>query len=155
MLPKCCRLIWKRCIPLKIKIFGWLLLRQRLMTCSFRQRFCLGTSAECPLCAEVSENCSHLFFECQYAQATWRAASTSNLDFTTAESFWSSIARGPFRFAAEWHTIFANLWAIWRHRNEVVFRGRSPSVDAIQHNARGIAYSWNRGSSGLSNFVPL
>ena len=62
---------------------------------------------------------------------------------------------GPFRRAAEWNTIFANLWAIWLHRNEVVFRGRSPSVDAIQHDARGIAYSWNRGGSSLSNFVPL
>ena len=156
MLLKCCCLIWKRRIPLKLKIFSWLLLCQRLMTRSFRQRFCSDSSAECPLCAGVSDDCSHLFFECQYAQATWRAAtSTSSLDFSTAESFWYSIARGPFRCAAEWHTIFASLWAIWLHQNEVVFRGRSPSVDAIQHDARGIAYSWNRGGSGLSNFVPL
>ena len=155
MLLKCCRLIWKGRIPLKIKIFGWLLLRQRLMTGSFRQRFCPGTSAKCPLCADVNEDCSHLFFECQYAQATRRAASTSKLDLSTAESFWSSIARGPFKCAAEWHTFFANLWVIWLHRNEVVFRGRSPLVDAIQHDTRGITYSWNRGGSGLSNFVPL
>ena len=149
MVLKCCRLIWKSRIPLKIKIFGWLLLRKRLMTRSLRQRFCPGTLTECPLCADVNEDCSHLFFECQYAQATWRAASTSNLDLSTAESFWSSIARGPFRCAAEWHTIFANLWAIWLHRNKVVFRGRSLSVNAIQHDAQGIAYSWNRGGSGL------
>ena len=155
MLLKCCRIIWKRRIPLKIKIFSWLLLRQRLMTRSFRQRFCPGSSAECPLCGGVSEDCSHLFFECTFAQASWRAASTSSLDVSAAKSFWSSIAWGPFRRAAEWNTIFANLWAIWLHRNEVVFRGRSPSVDAIQHDARGIAYSWNRGGSSLSNLVPL
>ena len=155
MLLKCRRLIWKHRIPLKIKIFGWLLLRQRLMTRSFCQRICPGSSAECPLCAGVIEDYSHLFFECQYAQATWRAAATSNLDFYTAECFWCSIAWGPFRCTAEWHTIFTNLWAIWLHRNEVVFRGRSKSVDVIQHNARGIAYSWNRGGSSLSNFVPL
>ena len=155
MFLKCCCIIWKRRIPLKIKLFSWLLLRQRLMTCSFRQRFCPGSSAECPLCGGVSEDCSHLFFECTFAQASWRAASTSSLDVSTAESFWSSIARGSFRRAAEWNTIFANLWAIWLHRNEVVFRGRSPSVDAIQHDARGIAYSWNQGGSSLSTFVPL
>ena len=132
-----------------------LLLRQRLMTSSFHQRFCPGSSAECPLCAGFSEDCSHLFFECQFAQETWRAASTSSLDVSTAEPFWYSIARGPFQCAAEYNTIFANLWAIWLHWNEVVFRGRSPSVDAVQHDARGIAYSWNRGGSGLSNFVPL
>ena len=139
----------------KIKLFSWLLLRQRLMTRLFRQRFCPGSSAECPLCGGVSEDCLHLFFECTFAQASWRAASTSSLDVSTAESFWSSIGRGPFRRAAEWNTIFANLWAIWLHRNEVVFRGRSPSANAIEHDARGIAYSWNRGGSSLSNFVPL
>ena len=36
MLLECCRIIWKRRILLKIKIFGWHLLRQRLMTRSFR-----------------------------------------------------------------------------------------------------------------------
>ena len=56
MLLKCCWLIWKRRIPLKIKIFGWLLLLQRLTTRSFRQRFCPGSSTECPLCAGVSED---------------------------------------------------------------------------------------------------
>ena len=155
MLLKCYRISWKRRISLKIKIFGRLLLRQRLMTRSFCQRFCPGSSVESPLCVSVNEDCSHLFFECLFAQATWPAASTSSLDVSTAESFWYSIARGPFRCAAEWNTIFANLWAIWLHRNEVVFRGRSPSVDAIQHDARGIAYSWNRGGFSLSNFVPL
>ena len=79
MLLKCSRIIWKCRILLKIKIFGWLLLRQRLMTRSFRQRFCLRSPAECP-----------------FAQATWRAASTSSLDVSTAESFWYSIARGRF-----------------------------------------------------------
>ena len=65
MLLKCCRLLWKCRIPLKIKLFGWLLLRQRLVTRSFRQRFCPDTSVECPLCAGATEDCSHLFFECQ------------------------------------------------------------------------------------------
>ena len=101
MLLKCCRITWKRRIPLKIKIFGWLLLRQRLITRSFCQRFYSGSSAECPLCVSVSEDCSHLFFECLFAQASWRAASTSSLDVSTAESFWYSIAWGPFRCATE------------------------------------------------------
>ena len=94
---KCCRIIWKRRIPLKIKIFGWLLLRQRLMTRSCRQSFCAGSSAECPLCVGVSKDCSHLFLECPFAQASWRAASSSSLDVSTAESFWYSIAQGSFQ----------------------------------------------------------
>ena len=87
MFLKCCRIIWKRRIPLKIKIFTWLLLRQRLMTRSFCQRFYPGSSAECPQFGGVSEDCSHPFFECTFTQASWRAASTSSLDVSTAESF--------------------------------------------------------------------
>ena len=68
MLLKCCRLLWKCRISLKIKLFGWLLLRQRLMTRSLRRRFCPDAPVECPLCAGAAKDCSHLFFECQFAQ---------------------------------------------------------------------------------------
>ena len=45
-----CRLVWKRRIPLKIRIFRWLLLRQPLMTRVMRQRMLPATSVSCPLC---------------------------------------------------------------------------------------------------------
>ena len=45
-----CRLVLKRRIPLKIRIFRWLLLRQRLMTRVMRQRMLPATSVSCPLC---------------------------------------------------------------------------------------------------------
>ena len=45
-----CRLIWKRHIPLKIRIFGWLLLRRRLMTRVARQRMFPDSPVSCPLC---------------------------------------------------------------------------------------------------------
>ena len=71
---------------------------------------------------------------------------------STADSFWQSISGGPFRRASEWQSIFATLWAIWLHQNEVVFRGRPPSADAIQHDLRGLTYFRNRGGLGLSSF---
>ena len=152
MLLKCCRLLWKCRIPLKIKLFGWLLLRQRLITRSLRQRFCPDAPTECPLCAGAAEDCSHLFFECQFAQMAWRVTHMSGLDKSAAASFWRSISVGPFRCASEWQSIFATLWSIWLHRNEVVFKGRPPSAEAIQHDLRGLMYFWNRGGIGLSGF---
>ena len=101
MLLKCCRLLWKCRIPLKIKLFEWLLLRQRLMTRSLRQIFCPDASVECPLSAGASEDCSHLFFECQFAQTTWRATPRCGLVTSAADSFWRSISGGPFRRASE------------------------------------------------------
>ena len=62
-----CRLIWKRHIPLKIRIFGWLLLRRRLMTRVARQRMFPDSPVSCPLCGRGPEVCSHLFFQCPLA----------------------------------------------------------------------------------------
>ena len=100
-LLKCCRLHRKCRIPLKIKLFGWLLLRQRLMTRSLRQRFCPDAPTECPLCAGAAEDCSHLFFKCQFAQMAWRVTHGSDLRTSTAASFWRSLSVGPFRRASE------------------------------------------------------
>ena len=50
---------------------------------------------------------------------------------------------------------FGRVWSIWTHRNEVIFRGCTPSVDAILHNARGLASFWLRGGLGPSISIPL
>ena len=62
-----CRVVWKRRLPLKIKVFAWLLLRRRLMTRSRLQRTVPDAPAECPLCAGAMEDCPHLFFVCPLA----------------------------------------------------------------------------------------
>ena len=63
--------------------------------------------------------------------------------------------RGTFRREVEWQTIFATLWSLWIHRNEVIFRGHTPSADAILHSARGFASFWHRGGLGPSTIGPL
>ena len=123
VLVRRCRLVWRRHIPLKIKVFGWLLIRDRLMTCSLRQRFVLEADDGCAMCSGATEDCSHLFFECPLVQPVWNAAALGEIDVTAGDAFWQSICQGPFRRETEWQTIFATLWAIWLHRNEVIFRG--------------------------------
>ena len=44
------RRIWRSHIPLKIRVFLWLLFRRRLMTRSLRQRLVPNSSAECTMC---------------------------------------------------------------------------------------------------------
>ena len=102
-----------------------------------------------------SEDCSHLFFQCPLAQEAWRGAAVARLSVTSEETFWSSLLGGSFRREADWRRIFATLWAIWIHRNEVIFKGISPSGDAITHTAEGFYFSWHRGGIGPSNFVSL
>ena len=147
--------MWRRRIPLKIKVFGWLLIRDRLMTRSLRQRFVSEADDGCVMCSCATEDCSHLFFECPLVQPVWTTAVLGEIDVTAGDAFWRSICQGPFRREAEWQTIFATLWAIWLHRNEFIFTGRPPSTDAIQHAARGIARSWHLGGMTHSGIAPL
>ena len=139
------RRAWKSRLPMKIRVFIWLLLRRRLMTRAYRQRMAPESTTECALCAGAVEDCEHLFVTCPFASPVWLSARVVQIDISSWEAFWRSISDGPYRSKAEWQSIFAFLWSIWSHRNEVIFRGRSPSVDAIQHDARGLITLWIRG----------
>ena len=147
--------MWKRRFPLKIKMFAWLLLRWRLTTRSRLQRMVPDALVECPLCARAMEDCQHLFFVCPLAQTVWQETGVGRLVTTSEEAFWRSLGSGTFRHEVEWKTIFATLWSLGIHRNEVIFRGRTPSADAILHSARGFVFFWQRGGLGPSTIGPL
>ena len=127
-----CRLIWKRHIPLKIRIFGWLLLQRRLTTRVARQRMFPDSPISCPLCGGGPEDCSHLFFQCPLAQEAWRGAAVARLSVTSEETFWSSLLGGSFRREADWRRIFATLWAIG-FTGTRSFSGASPRPEMPLH----------------------
>ena len=149
------RRAWKSRLPMKIRVFACLLLQKRLMMSSYRQHMAPASATLCALCMGAVEDCAHLFVTCPFASSVWQLARVAQIDISSLEAFWRSIGDGPYRRKAEWQGIFAILLAIWSHRNEVIFRGRSPLIDAIQHDARGLTSLWNRGGLGPSNFVPL
>ena len=140
---------------LKIRIFAWLFLRRRLKTRAFLHRVLPDVPAGCALCAGAEETCEHLFITCPVSSSVWQWANVDRLEISSWEAFWRSFGAGTQRLSAEWQRLFSLLWSIWGHRNEVIFRGRIPSVDAIQHDARGLEQSWYRSGSGQSTYVPL
>ena len=142
-----CQLVWKQRLPLKIRLFGWLLLRRRLLTRVRRRRQNPEAPVECPLCHEAKD-CFHLFLKCPLVQAAWRAVGAGHLVTSSDEEFWYSVSKGVLRQEAEWRRIFATLWSVWLHRNQVIFRGRSPADKEIVHDARGFALSWHQGGIG-------
>ena len=112
-------------------------------------------SSELPSWWWGPEDCSHLFFQCSLVQEAWAGAAVARLSVTSEEAFWSSLSGGFFTREANWRRIFATLWAIWIHKIEVVFRGITPSGDAIIHTVEGFYLSWHRGGVGPSNYIPL
>ena len=149
------RRIWRSRTPLKIRVFLWLLLRRRLMTRSFRQRMVPNASAECAMCGAIPEDCDHIFIRCPVAQAVWMLTRFVRPRPPSLEVLWRSMADGPYRRRTEWQILYATLWVLWTRRNEVVFRGRTPSADAVVHEAGGLVNSWNRVGLNLPVFVTL
>ena len=147
--------MWKRRLPLKVKVFSWLLLRRCLMTRSRLQRMIPDAPVEWLWCVRAVEDCHHLFFACPLTQTVWQATGVGRLMATSEEAFWRSLGGRTFRREVECQTIFATLWSLWIHRKEVIFRGRTPSADAILHNARGFESFWHRGGLGPSTIRPL
>ena len=96
------RLMWKQRLPLKIRLFEWLLLRHRTMTRTLRRRFDLEAPVVCPLCNEAEEDCSHLFFQCPLAQTFWQTVGVGHLNISSDDEFWRSISGGVFRREADW-----------------------------------------------------
>ena len=119
-----------------------------------RHRLFPGAVMNCPLCDGEEEDCSHLFFTCPMVQEAWQTAGVARLVTSSDEEFWSSLIDRSFRRETEWRRVFPTLWAIWIHRNEVMFRGVAPSGDFNTPGGGGcLLYSWNRGR--LRPFAPV
>ena len=127
-------------------------------TCRWRSLWrCNISHLICALCA------GHRMVECGQAALRRFRMSTSGFD-TQSFSFnalllkrhgdrrvsptWTLGQRSPFgtpcdtaffHCEAEWQKLFAILWAVWLHRNEVIFWGRQPSAIAIIFDARALA----------------
>lgn len=66
--------IWKSKSTMKIKVFGWLLLSDRLNTRNMlkQRHYNIGYDHGCILCgSQIEETVEHLFFECQFSLLCW------------------------------------------------------------------------------------
>mgnify|MGYP002413836659 FL=1 len=121
--------LWKSKVTMKIKVFGWLLLSDRLNTRNMlkRRHYNIGNDYTCPLCeSNVEETLEHLFFGCAFSKDCWSdiaicwSSQGSRLDWiSTAKTVWNK----PMFMA-----IFLQAaWSIWKERNNKVFRRIAPT----------------------------
>ena len=64
-------LVWKRWVPLKVKFFLWLALRQRHWTGDRRLRHGLEAREMCYLCDQEVETIDHIIASCSYSREVW------------------------------------------------------------------------------------
>ncbi|PWA80221.1 RNA-directed DNA polymerase, eukaryota [Artemisia annua] len=63
---------WSKFVPIKINIFAWRLLQNRLPTkTNLNDRDIDVPNILCSMCNEVQEDASHIFLQCEVASQVW------------------------------------------------------------------------------------
>jgi len=125
--------LWKSSALPKRKVFFWLALVDRLNTREILRRRNMDLlSHNCVLCLfNEEETLRHLFLDCPFAISYWNMLGLAQLIqpnlFDTIPLF-SSLINKPFFM----EIIIAMFWGIWSARNDVIFKNRSHSLQAVK-----------------------
>jgi hypothetical protein len=123
--------LWILKAPLKSKIFLWYLWRDVILTKDNLAKRSWNGSVKCCFCRK-DEIIKHLFFECQLGQTTWNIVQiTTNLYLPCSISnMFNSWLREINKDLKQLVLLGAATiyWAIWCHRNELVFERKKHNI---------------------------
>lgn len=125
--------IWKSRCTMKLRVFAWLLLSDRLNTKNMNKRrhYVVDTSTNrtdyCILChTQQEETQEHLCYTCSFSSACW---SSVGLTWATyGDRFaWMAEAKTAWSKTMVMEVFITAAWSIWKERNNLIFRGVTPS----------------------------
>ncbi|KAK1310295.1 hypothetical protein QJS10_CPA08g01000 [Acorus calamus] len=149
--------IWRPQIPLKIKAFLWLAYQGRVLTKCYRAKWAQNSSTTCVLCSLGEESVDHLFCSCSVATMFWDTVSrvtSTTLHYQSLEELWQSASQLTNKkdrsVVAEVRRCFvpAGLWAIWKARNALIFRGQRFYFENLWDTFTGLVGDWGRTLGG-------
>ena len=110
----------------------------------------MNCKMKCVMCDVCPfETSQHLFFECPNAIEVWERFPQLFKHANSVEETWADSLRwhcqSTGKKKGEWATAFmAVLWALWKQRNEVIFRGSKLPTWLVANRAREDAGLWTR-----------
>lgn len=151
--------IWKLTTTPKLKHFLWKLSSGILPTGENLQRRHISNQGIYKRCCQDAETSKHLFFDCQYAQALWRASGIPNYGiFTSNSSLEEKLDRifncnsntklGQHRFLPLWI-----LWRLWKSRNILTFQRKQQSWRHALRLAKDDVIEWMNTEAYLTTFI--
>jgi hypothetical protein len=144
--------VWQRQVPLKVSVFTWRLLRQRLPTRDNLLRrgiiyqdgtFCIGGCG----CAETA---AHLILQCEVFGSVWHyvyrwvgisfiAPATIGDHFQQFGQL-AGLSRSTHSFMTLiWH---ACVWVIWKERNNRIFQQKLLTSDRLAEMVKIMSFNW-------------
>ncbi|GLT74663.1 hypothetical protein SLA2020_464490 [Shorea laevis] len=120
--------IWKLECPERVRMFVWLLLRNRVMTNSVRYERHLTDSTLCPRCGSSQESSIHLLRDCYYARQVWELMVGPSRGFFHQPDFPKRLEKNatlhrkvPLHDIEHSILFLCIIWMIWKCRNQLVF----------------------------------
>ena len=125
--------LWNWKLPLKIQLFIWLLLEQKILTWEIMKKRGFNGPSKCVLCGIFEETICHLFIDCNFIKSIWTSV-TKDLN---NHSEWGG---------GEMEECFKNCilkkdnkeeipciicWEVWKHRNLIIFENAFPSMSRV------------------------
>ena len=146
------QLIWKLKIPPKAAIFTQRLIKDRLPTrANLHRRNVDLQEYVCPLCHIEQEEAGHLFFHCNQTIGLWWESlrwiqAIGALPSSPASHFSLFcddfvVGRNQSRWCGWW---IALTFAIWKHRNLLIFQGIPFVSSKVMDDALFLAWSWSK-----------
>ncbi|CAJ2636137.1 unnamed protein product [Trifolium pratense] len=150
-------LIWHSQVPLKVSIFAWRLLRDRLPTKSnLISRGILSSAAHlCVSGCGEAESVYHLFISCSCFGSLWALVCTwigipSTSSNTIRDHFvqFTYLAGGSRARRSFLQLIWlASVWVIWIERNHRLFTGSTSTLTQLLDKIKLFSYRWLKTTS--------
>jgi hypothetical protein len=147
-------LVWDAWAPAKCKLFAWLLLQNKLWCSDRLMRRAWPNCYFCPLCIRHLETAQHLFLDCPFARLLWASVASwmhcSGLaprvwsNETSMQGTWSAMIQATeetHRGGVQSIIILVN-WALWKERNNRVFKDKPSSLRRLLQLIQEEAKEW-------------
>ncbi|XP_037418890.1 uncharacterized protein LOC119283440 [Triticum dicoccoides] len=123
--------LWKSKVTVKIKVFGWLLLSDRLNTRDMlkRRHYNVGDDLSCLLCGHAQEDVDHMILNCPFSKHCWSRLGMNPEQHTTRLP-WLETAKKNWNKPMFMEAFIQASWSIWKERNDKLFRQINPSYNS-------------------------
>jgi hypothetical protein len=153
--------VWESWAPSKCSFFLWLVMHNRCWIADRLAKRGLPHPSVCPLCDQEEETIQHLLISCVFARQFWylllRRSGLPNLSPDNAlcslDDWWSrDVEKIPRDLQSGFnYLVILGAWSLWRHRNDCVLNGGSPSLASALTLAGDELRMWCRaGAKGLN-----